>query len=216
MVAGLSNRDDETGAAAGLDTRRFLGLLGVFLLSGGAGLVDQVCFSKYLSYVVGATAYAVSAVLAAFMTGLAAGAALGGRLAHRVRRPLLAYGVAELVAALAVACTPLAFGALTPLYVSAAQHAHGSLFALSVLRWGCALLIVVAPTIAMGTTLPLVSAGLAPRNDGALRERRLSALYATNTLGGALGSLGGAYVLLPALGLSHALWAAATTSAVAG
>src|SRR6185436_10957178 len=52
----------------------FRALVGVFTLSGAAGLVDQVCFSKYLSYVVGATAYAVSAVLAAFMTGLAVGA----------------------------------------------------------------------------------------------------------------------------------------------
>ncbi|HVW28908.1 MAG TPA: fused MFS/spermidine synthase [Polyangiaceae bacterium] len=185
-------------------------------MSGGAGLVDQVCFSKYLSYVVGATAYAVSAVLAAFMTGLAAGAALGGRLSHRVRRPLLAYGVAELVVAGAVACTPFAFGALTPLYVDAARHAHGSLFALSALRWGCALLIVVAPTTAMGTTLPLVSAALARRNEESLRERRLAALYATNTLGGALGSLAGAYMVLPALGLSHTLWAAAAASAGAG
>jgi spermidine synthase len=186
------------------------------LLSGGAALVDQVCFSKYLSYVVGATAYAVSAVLAAFMTGLAAGAALGGRLSQRVRRPLVAYGVAEITVALAVACTPFAFDALTPLYVNAARHAHGSLVALSVLRWACALFIVIVPTTAMGTTLPLVSAGLAARNDGSLRERRLSTLYATNTLGGALGSLGGAYVVLPALGLSHTLWAAAATSAVAG
>jgi spermidine synthase len=216
MVAGLATRVDETSTGTGLDSGRFVGLLGVFLLSGGAGLVDQVCFSKYQSYVVGATAYAVSAVLAAFMTGLAAGAALGGRLSHRVRRPLLAYGVAELVVALAVAVTPLAFGALTPLYVSAAWHAHGSLVALSVLRWACALLIVVGPTFAMGTTLPLVSAALASGNDGGRRERRLSALYATNTLGGALGSIGGAYLVLPALGLSHALWASSVTSAVAG
>src|SRR6187401_1230736 len=35
--------------------------IALFVASGAAGLVDQVCFSKYLSYVVGATAYAVSA-----------------------------------------------------------------------------------------------------------------------------------------------------------
>ena len=51
----------------------------LFVASGAAGLVDQVCFSKYLSYVVGSTAHAVSAVLAAFMAGMALGAQLGGR-----------------------------------------------------------------------------------------------------------------------------------------
>ena len=53
--------------------------VGLFVFSGATGLIDQLCFSKYLGYVVGATAHAVSAVLAAFMTGLALGAFLGGR-----------------------------------------------------------------------------------------------------------------------------------------
>jgi spermidine synthase len=212
----LATPDDVETTARGLDERRFRGLIAIFLVSGGAGLVDQVCFSKYLSYVVGATAYAVSAVLAAFMTGLALGAAIGGRLSHRIRRPLVAYGVAELVVAGAVACAPLAFTALTPLYVAAARHAQGSLVTLSALRWGCALLIVVGPTAAMGTTLPLVSAALAGRDEHGTRERRLSILYATNTLGGAVGAIAGAYAILPWLGLSHSIWAAATASAIAG
>src|SRR5690349_21751269 len=71
-------------------------ILALFVLSGATGLIDQLCFSKYLSYVVGSTAHAVSAVLSAFMSGLALGAFLGGRYAARVKRPLVAYGVLEL------------------------------------------------------------------------------------------------------------------------
>ncbi|HET7540665.1 MAG TPA: hypothetical protein VFK05_12360, partial [Polyangiaceae bacterium] len=62
--------------------------LALFVLSGATGLIDQLCFSKYLSYIVGSTAYAVSAGLAAFMTGLALGAHWGGKASLRVRRPL--------------------------------------------------------------------------------------------------------------------------------
>jgi spermidine synthase len=215
---------DGSGSAATpvgrLRDGQFRAVGALFLVSGAAGLVDQVCFSKYLSYIVGATAYAVSAVLAAFMTGLTVGAVIGGRLSGRVRRPLAAYGFAELAVGGAVALTPAAFAALTPLYVHAARAAQGSLATLSVLRWGVAMLLVVIPTIAMGATLPLVAASLGGRDgsgpDERKREQRLATLYAVNTLGGAVGAIAGAYVVLPALGLSKTVYAAASASAVAG
>ena len=67
----------------------------VYGLSGALGLVYEVAFNKYLAHVFGATAYASSAVLVAFMGGLAAGAYVASRLDPRIRRPLVAYGVAE-------------------------------------------------------------------------------------------------------------------------
>ncbi|MCA9594266.1 MAG: fused MFS/spermidine synthase [Myxococcales bacterium] len=193
----------------------------LFVVSGATGLIDQLCFSKYLSYIVGSTAYAVSAVLAAFMTGLALGAHLGGRWSRKVTRPLFAYGILELVVALTVALGPTAFAALTPLYVSLARSAPGSLALLSVLRWALAMLVVIVPTTAMGATLPLLSRALgdgaaASRAEREERERRLGALYTANTVGGALGALGAAYVILPLLGLDHTLIASAVGSASIG
>ncbi|HEY2404783.1 MAG TPA: fused MFS/spermidine synthase [Polyangiaceae bacterium] len=204
-------------ARADSSAPRFPIVLLLFVASGATGLVDQLCFSKYLSYVVGSTAYAVSAVLAAFMTGLAIGAHWGGRLSARITRPLRAYGVVEMVVAAAVATTPLAFRALTPLYAALARSMPGSLVALSGLRWLLALCLVVVPTMAMGATLPLLTRSV---DDGdpspaatALREKRLSALYSINTLGGALGALAAAYVILPALGMDGTIWASAAVSA---
>lgn len=193
----------------------------LFVLSGAAGLVDQLCFAKYLGMIVGSTAHAVSAVLAAFMTGLALGAHWGGRLSSRIARPLLAYGVLELVVAGAVLLSPLAFQALTPLYVSAARAAPESLTTLSALRWALAMLVVIVPTTAMGATLPLLSRALGAETAvssaaRAARERRLSGLYAANTVGGALGALLAAYAILPALGLRGTLFASAAASAVTG
>jgi spermidine synthase len=194
--------------------------LALFVFSGMTGLIDQLCFSKYLSYVVGSTAHAVSAVLAAFMTGLALGAHLGGKASLRIRRPLVAYGVLELVVALSVALSPLAFRALTPLYVALAGAAPGSLALVSGLRWVLAMLLVVLPTMAMGATLPLLSRMLGwSGGDSAtksLRERRLAALYAANTWGGALGAVAAAYWILPALGIAGTLLASATLSALIG
>ena len=192
--------------------------LALFVLSGATGLVDQLCFSKYLSYIVGSTAYAVSAVLAAFMTGLAIGAHLGGKVSQRVTRPLRAYGWLELVVAATVAATPFAFHWLTPLYADLARSMPHSLVALSALRWFTALGLVVIPTMAMGASLPLLSrsfdTGELSAEAAALREQRLGALYAVNTLGGALGALTAAYLILPALGVDGTVFASAAGSAL--
>ena len=194
--------------------------LTLFAFSGATGLIDQLCFSKYLSYIVGSTAYAVSAVLAAFMAGLAIGAHWGGKASLRVTRPLRAYGVLELVVAGAVALTPFAFQLLTPVYANLARGMPNSLLLLSALRWCTALGLVVIPTMAMGATLPLLSrsfdTGETDVEARALRERRLGALYAINTLGGALGALIAAYVILPALGVDGTVFASAAVSALIG
>lgn len=202
-------------SAGGLGKVRFAALTALFALSGGAGLVDQVCFSKYLSYLVGSTAYAVSAVLAAFMTGLALGAGVAGRLSLRIRRHVAAYGVAEVAVGLMVAFGPMAFAAITPAYTALAARLQGSLAALSVARWLVAFVVVVVPTVGMGATLPLLAPVLGA-DDQDLRHRRLGTLYAANTFGGALGALGAAYVILPALGLSRTLFAAAAVSGAVG
>jgi len=190
--------------------------IGLFVTSGAAGLVDQVCFSKYLSYVVGATAYAISAVLAAFMTGLALGAFWGGKASLRVKRPVLVYGALELLVAAAVAIAPFEFDALATLYASVARRAPDSVALLSALRWVVALVIVIVPTTAMGATLPILTRALRDGPGPESRERQLGALYAANTCGGAGGALLAAYWVLPALGLRGTVLAAAALSALVG
>jgi spermidine synthase len=209
--------NSRTSEPSGARTPPYSLTLALFAVSGATGLIDQLCFSKYLSYIVGSTAYAVSAVLAAFMTGLAIGAHWGGKASLRVVRPLRAYGFLELIVALAVAATPFAFHVLTPLYAGLARSMPNSLVALSALRWLTALGLLVIPTMAMGATLPLLSrsfdTGESNAHASALRERRLGALYAINTLGGALGALAAAYLILPALGVDRTVFASAAGSA---
>ena len=50
-----------------------LSILSCFFLSGAAGLIYQVAWSKALGLIFGHTAYAIAMVLAVFMAGLAAG-----------------------------------------------------------------------------------------------------------------------------------------------
>ncbi|WP_437332632.1 fused MFS/spermidine synthase [Sorangium sp. So ce394] len=202
---------------------RFPLVAALFFVSGATGLLYEVAFSKLLAYVFGATAYAVSTVLAAFMGGLALGAHLGGRHAAAARRPLVVYGALEAIVGAICAVSPFLFEALTSAYVAVARAAPDSLALLTVARAALTALVVVVPTVAMGATLPVLSrilrAGAAP--DGAPpaehdAARRLASLYAINTAGGAAGALSGAYVVLPLLGIRGALWSAAIANLILG
>ncbi|MGK3960375.1 fused MFS/spermidine synthase [Sorangium sp. So ce118] len=203
---------------------RFPLVAALFFVSGATGLLYEVAFSKLLAYVFGATAYAVSTVLAAFMGGLALGAHLGGRHAAAARRPLVVYGVLEAIVGAICAVSPFLFEALTSAYVAVARAAPDSLALLTAARAAMTALVVVVPTVAMGATLPVLSrilrAGAAPDGGAPAPEhdpaRRLAALYAINTAGGAAGALSGAYVVLPHLGIRGTLWSAAIANLALG
>src|SRR4030095_16041076 len=67
-----------------------------FLFSGATALIYEVLWARMLGLDFGATTIAISAVLAAFMGGLATGSALGGRLAKKIPNPLRGYALIEI------------------------------------------------------------------------------------------------------------------------
>ena len=86
--------------------------LAAAVFSGAAALVYEIVWLRMLGLVVGHAVDALTAVLAAFMAGLALGAALFGRFAGRLRNPLAACAWLEGgVAAYAVALATFAFAA---------------------------------------------------------------------------------------------------------
>src|SRR3954453_8965897 len=67
----------------------------MFLASGAASLVYQVVWFKQLQFVLGSSTFAMSMTVASFFFGLSLGSLLGGKLADRVGKPLLAYSGLE-------------------------------------------------------------------------------------------------------------------------
>src|SRR6202048_2578123 len=92
--------------------------LAAAVLSGAAALVYQVVWLRMLGLVVGHAVDALTAVLAAFMAGLALGAVLFGRLAGRLRRPLVTCAWVEIGIAGSAAILPAVFAALMPASLS--------------------------------------------------------------------------------------------------
>ncbi len=203
-------------AEAGGGWSSFLGILGCFFLSGFAALVYQTAWMRQFSIVFGTSELAVAAVLAAYMAGLAGGAALAAGFVERVRRPVLVYGLLELGIALGALAVPylLSFAKQAMVAWIGGQPAitDEGASARTLFYLGWAFLVIFVPTALMGATLPLLARG-AVHTDAEV-GRRVGILYAVNTAGAVLGAIVAAFSLLPALGLARTVWVGVGLNAV--
>jgi spermidine synthase len=188
-------------------------VLAIFILSGAAGLMYEVVWSRQLVLVFGNTTQAVSTILTGFFGGLAIGSFVGGRLADRVRNPLRLYGLIELVLVVVVLLTPVTFRLLHEVYRGVFPSIEGQPVLLALIRFVLAVLALAPATVLMGATLPTLTRSLT-------RNSHLSAafgrLYVANTLGAILGTLAAGLVLIEILGLTRTLAVGALCSAIAG
>ncbi len=186
-----------------------------FVASGVAGLAYEVVWSRYLSLFVGHGAYAQVLVLAVYLGGMALGSLLVAERSRRLARPLVAYAAAEGVLAVAALAFHPVFTAVTGLAYDHLFPALGSPGLVGGVRWGLAALLVLPQAVVLGTTFPLMAAGLV-RLDGPRPGRGVATVYLLNTLGGAAGVLLAGFAGLAWLGLPGTLVAAGALSAAAG
>jgi spermidine synthase len=189
-------------------------LLVCFFLSGAAGLIDQVVWSKALGLIFGHTAYAVATVLAVFMAGLASGSAWLGSWSEGQARPIAIYGWIELGVAGTAALSLIGLSAVRGVYVAAYPHTGGSGTLPILLRFAGAAIVLFVPTFLMGGTLPVLIRGVV-RNSSELGAR-VSRLYWINTSGAVAGTFAAGFLLLPALGLQRTLGVAVSLNLIAG
>lgn len=186
-------------------------MAGLFFLSGACGLIYEMAWTRMLTVVAGGATRALTAVLVAYMSGLALGSFLAGRwVDRRGLRPVLAYGVLEGGIGVCALVLSAVIPALVPvLKLGRSLFGEQSLL-FDLYRFAVSALALVVPTTLMGATFPVLFRGLLGR-----RERfgfTSGLLYVSNTLGAVAGSLGSAFFLIPALGFRAATWAAAAVN----
>jgi spermidine synthase len=185
-----------------------------FLLSGAAALIYEVAWTRALSLILGSTTYAVSTMLATFMSGLALGAWLGGRLADRKQHLLFLFGLCELgIGVTGLVSLPLLY-ALPRTYLGLYRSFHDLPTAFFVGQILLCALVMLVPTTLMGATFPLVSRAIT----GRLEEmgESVGSAYSFNTVGAVVGSLAAGFLLIPSLGLRGAVVTAALLNLVVG
>ena len=127
-------------------------LVPLFFVSGLTALIYQSIWARQLQLVFGTSQFAIATVLAAFMAGLAAGGFLMARYADRLEKPLLTYGVLEIIIGVYAMVFPVLLKLATPIYLSAGATTDSPV-AFGIFQFLVVSLLLLVPTTCMGATL---------------------------------------------------------------
>ncbi|HET9579641.1 MAG TPA: fused MFS/spermidine synthase, partial [Usitatibacter sp.] len=180
----------------------------LFFFSGMAGLIYESVWSHYVKLFLGHAAYAQTLVLVVFIGGLALGSWLCARAAERIRNPLRLYAFVEG----AIGVMALVFHWT---FVHAVEWGYTTLLPATCEptstfcagQWLLSALLLAPQSILLGATFPLVSSA-ALRMSGQHPGHDIASLYFLNSLGGVMGVMASAFLLIPAVGLPGTLMAA--------
>ena len=195
-----------------MDVTSWLFLI-AYMCSGSAGLVYEVTWTRLLTLYLGHTTAAASAVVAAFLGGLAIGAAIGGRIASSwaPRRCLQAYIALEIAVAICALLLPLELSLFSPVLRATYNNGAGAMFPL--IRILSCIVMVMVPALALGATFPMAIRWFARGSAEPARES--SRLYFVNTMGAAVGSMLAGFVLIPSIGMRGTIYVAMMGTAIA-
>jgi len=176
----------------------------VFFVSGFSALVYQVVWQRALFAIFGINTEAVTVVVTVFLLGLGVGSIVGGAFSRIVRHPLLLFALSEFGIA--------GFGLVS---LDLFKRVGTNALDLSPVATGLTtFLLLLAPTLLMGMTLPLLVVYLVRRSGNV--GRSMSLLYFVNTAGSGLASLASVLVLLPSLGEHGSVQVAAIANFAVG
>jgi spermidine synthase len=175
----------------------------------------QLIWVRKLVLIFGNTTYATSAILTAFMGGLALGSYLIGKYADRILKPLRYYGYLEFgIGASALAILFFFIPVSDAIYVWLARTIGSHIVVFNIVRFLFSIIILIVPTTLMGGTLPVISKFFIQQSDEF--GGRIGRLYGFNTLGAVLGAFMTGFFLISWLGVDRTYWIAIILNIVVG
>ena len=182
-------------------------------ISGMTALSAEVLWTRHLSLFVGATVYGFALILSVFLLGLGIGSSGGASLARNLKSPRMALGFCQILL-----CWAMAWAAYTvtqtlpywPVDVTL-ESSPWILLQMDLVRTMWAML---PAAILWGASFPLALAAASSR--GQDPGRLVGGLYAANTLGAIVGSLGTTLILVTWIGSQSTQQVMIIVSAVSG
>jgi len=179
-----------------------------FFLSGAAGLMYEIIWTRFFSLTFGATTYSITTVLTAFMAGLALGSILLGKVADRVKQRLILYGWLELLIGLYALVFPFVFSLSSRFYLHLIGGGETDPLQKLAIKFALSFLIMLVPTTLMGGSLPVLSRFFIKDLKGV--SSKLGILYSVNTFGAVAGTFLVGFYFLATFGLKASILIAAT------
>jgi len=173
-----------------------------------SGLIYQIAWVRQASLTFGVSVYAYSAVLSAYMIGLALGSYVMGRRIDANARPLRTYAILEVGIALLAVISTYLLTSLNGLYATFSHAVESGLGSLTMLRLTLSIVVLTPATFMIGATLPIMSRVYATQSGRVGRD--VGRLYLFNTIGGALGCLFAGIYFIRLLGLRETIFLGAT------
>ena len=186
-------------------------ILALTFATGGAGLIYQVVWQRYLARLLGADGLATATVLAVFLAGLSLGYRAWGRRSLEGAGLLRTYGRLECAIGVWALAFPFTFELVSRLTAGwALQPPWGLALGGTV----CSAVLIGPPAFLMGATVPILTRVLTQLLERATRTH--SRVYAINTAGAVVGSLATGFFLIHRFGLPGTLRLAALLNLAAG
>jgi len=214
VLPRVNKRQEKTAVPS--EARRFVltVLMVGFGISGFAALTYEVAWTRILSTIIGSSVYAFSIMLATFLLGLALGSLLFSVIAKRKSVSLIWFGAAELIIGLAAILTLPVFGKMPFYFVGIFERFGGNYAALELSKFLLCLLVMIVPTILLGSLFPMVTQIFT--RDYSELGRKVGIAYSVNTLGNIGGSFMSGFVLIPQIGTQNTIILAASLNIVVG
>lgn len=175
------------------------------LITGLTSFIYEIAWVRMLNQVLGASLHSFEIMLSAFIAGLAFGGLFVNRSAKAKDRPIFYAGVAQCLMGFFALISLIAFANsfhwLSYLYRAIDLTSEGyTIFSLG--KISISLLVMFPAAFFAGMTLPLFTTSLMRMGHG---QKAIGRVYAMNTLGAILGVFGMVHVLIPLMGISHAI-----------
>lgn len=162
-------------------------ILIAFGLSGMAALIYEVVWVRPLSLIFGASIYAFSVILAAFLTGFALGSWAIRKYADRTKEPLELFSFLELGIGIYGILIIFIFRALPALDFP------------QIFQFVLIFALLIIPASLMGATWPVVHRAFIKEYENV--GKGVGSLYSVNSLGSMGGSILAGFLLIPFLGV---------------
>jgi spermidine synthase/MFS family permease len=186
-------------------------------IAGSISMLYELAWTRVLAMSIGGTVHSFSTMLISFISGIAIGSALAGRVLRQPRNALALFGLCEIGIALSI-LVPLHYYERLPYAFhrvgSWLSHAPETYWLYLLLQVLLAAAVMLVPTTLIGAALPLASRVCVERLE--VVGRRVGSVFSVNTIGTVVGAVLTGFFLLPWLGIHRTLLLGCAVSALLG